>query len=455
MIDLATDLVLNPKFGQVWTPWPVALEMTSMSIKALGNSSIKKILDPACGPATFSKALSEAKIKGASLSCYDIDVRMTSFTKMVNSLAGFEGITLKRDYLADTSLENSHDLVIMNPPYIRHELIPIKHKDEYHQYLNSKLGNAVDKRSNLFVLFMLKGIIDLKSNGIMCAIVYDAISHSQYGKKALSILHQHAELLDSKHVKAPFNGVLIDAQILVFRKRAVVLESIASAPLIQHMTGTIPLGQLIDTKRGTALQYRKAFLANEKDPFFNKATPFLYKQSTLNELRAKPNSKAYLFESESAITPKLSAWLKAKLEEAGVEKNIRLAHSPKTGPLLFNYYVRQSPRHLWNPDMVTVSDNFYVSMPKHGFPPVAAWLLLNSDAFIKPILSSGRNQGNGLTKLQVFEYKQAVVPNWTMLSECEVKELISIATHAIENKLNYSEILKVANKTAERMNLWR
>ena len=284
MMDSATGLILDPKLGQVWTPWLVALEMTSMSIKAFGNSSIKKILDPACGPATFSKALCEAKIKGASLNCYDIDERMTSFTKLVNSSAGFEGVTLKRDYLADTSLEKSHDLVIMNPPYIRQELIPIKCKDDYHQYLNRKLGSVIDKRSNLFVLFMLKGIVDLKSNGIMCAIVYDAISHSLYGKKALGILYQHAELLDSKHVQAPFNGVLIDAQILVFRKRAVPLENITNTPLIQHKPGTISLGQLIDTKRGTALQYRKAFLANEIELLTARQS---VEVTTLHELCAK------------------------------------------------------------------------------------------------------------------------------------------------------------------------
>lgn len=455
MMHSTSDLNLNPKFGQVWTPWTIALEMVSMSIKAFGNSSINRILDPACGPATFSKALYEEQIKFASLNCYDIDERMTSFTKMVNSSVGFEGITIKKDYLADTSLEQSYDIVIMNPPYIRQELIPINDKKSYHQYINDKLGCALDKRSNLFVLFMLKGIIDLNSNGIMCAIVYDAINHSQYGKKALATLNQHAELLDSKHVQAPFNGVLIDAQILVFRKRAMPLANTTHIPLLKYKAGTVSLGQLIDTKRGTALQYRKAFLANEKDPFFNKATPFFCKQSTLNELKVKANSKAYLFDSESAIAPNLAAWLKSKLEEVGIEKNLGLTHSTKTGPLLFNYYIRKAPRHLWNPDMVTVSDNFYVSVPKHGFPPIAAWLLLNSDAFITPILSCGRNQGSGLTKLQVFEYKQAVVPDWSMLSEYEVQELVSVASKATENNLGYSEIIKIANRTAERLNLWR
>jgi hypothetical protein len=455
MIDSTTDLTLNPKFGQVWTPWMVALEMVSMSIKAFGNSPIKKILDPACGPATFSKALCDARIECASLSCYDIDERMASFTKMVNSSAGFKGRTLKGDYLGDTSLEKSFDLVIMNPPYIRQELIPIKEKKSYHQYLNTKLGSIVDKRSNLFVLFMLKGIIDLKSNGIMCAIVYDAISHSQYGKKALAILNQHAELLDSKNVQAPFNEVLIDAQILVFKKRAIPLDTVTHPPLIQHQLGTVSLGQLIDTKRGTALLYRKAFLANETDPFFSKATPFFCKPATLNELRVKPDSKAYLFDSEQVINVKLAAWLKSKVEEIGGGNNIKLAHPQKTGPLLFNYYVRKAPRHLWNPDMITVSDNFYVSVPKNGFPPIAAWLLLNSDAFIQPILSSGRNQGNGLTKLQMFEYKQAAVPDWTMLSESEIQELVSVASHLTENNVSYSEIIKIANKTAERLNLWQ
>ncbi|MDP1522105.1 MAG: N-6 DNA methylase [Methylotenera sp.] len=454
-MDSTNSFILNPKLGQVWTPPDIAMEMGAMAIAACGNSPIKKVLDPACGPATFSKVLHEAKLSKVSISCYDLDERMASFTKKVNSLAGFKGNTLNKDYLADTDLEKSFDLVIMNPPYIRQELIPIKDKEKYHLYLNSQLGEIVDRRSNLFVLFMLKGIVDLKPGGIMCAIVYDAISHSQYGKKALAILNQHAEIEASKHVKAPFNNVLIDAQILVFRKRAVPLTGKLNLPAIQqHQSGTVPLDQLLDTKRGTALLYRKAFLANEADPFFSNATPFFCKQAKLKGLVVKPDSKAYLFESEQAINKKLATWLKHKVEEVASKKVVKLAHSKKAGPLLFNYYVREAPRHLWNPDMVTVSDNFYVSMPKHGFPPIAAWLLLNSDAFIKPILSSGRSQGNGLTKLQVFEYKQAIVPDWTTLTESEIAELISVATTLTSNNASYSEIIKTANKTAERLKLW-
>lgn len=451
MLDNYLSPSLNHDLGQVWTPSDIALEMARLALNASVNLTPKKILDPACGPATFSKALSEANIREASLTCYDIDQRMVLLTKQINASIGIKGKTLKKNYLDDTGLENSFDLVIMNPPYIRQEHISLNDKEKYHLYLSSKLNCSIDRRANLFVLFMLKAIVDLKRGGILCAIVYDAISQSQYGKKSLAILSRHAELLKTKVVQAPFNNVLIDAQIVVYRKRNEPMTEVQNPAAVVHMEGRVALGKLLETKRGTGLAHRKTFLANENDTCFDEAIPFFCKQARLKGLVVKADSKAYLFESESNVSKRLVKFVKEKLE--GTVTSRRVTHSVKTGHLLFNYYVRSAPRHLFNPDLVAVSDNFYVSTPTGGFPPLAAWLLLNSDAYIKPILFAGRNQGNGLIKLQMFEYKQASVPDWTKLTETETKKLVSVATKLVKKNAPLTEVKETANKIVETLNL--
>ena len=47
----------------------------------------------------------------------------------------------------------------------------------------------------------------------------------------------------------------------------------------------------------------------------------------------------------------------------------------------------------------------------------AALALLNSTAVCVNLLARSRNQGGGLAKLQLFEYREARVPDWTAFSK--------------------------------------
>ncbi len=124
------DLKRRPELGQVWTPEKIALDMAKAALSA--HPEIKSVLDPACGPATFSKALYGAGATDITLSCYDVDKRMTGTTAKANKEYGFMGTVRCKDYLSDTKLAAKFDLVIMNPPYIRHEIIPQDKKEAYH-----------------------------------------------------------------------------------------------------------------------------------------------------------------------------------------------------------------------------------------------------------------------------------------------------------------------------------
>lgn len=436
------ELILNSELGQVWTPLAVATEMVKEAMQA--HPSAKSVLDPACGPATFSIALHQAGVSDIELTCYDVDERMGRETTTKNIELGFSGKTTTRDYLADESLAGVFDLVIMNPPYIRQELIQKERKDSYHQYLSKALGIPVDKRSNLFALFMLKGVVDIAPGGILCAIVYDAITQSGYGKKTLAIMARHAELLSSKSIQAPFDGVLVDAQILLYRKRNCVLpESVLSTEL--NDSTLVSIGDLLQVRRGTALPVRKAYLASPDDPYYDKSSPFFIKQSRLDGLVVIPDKQAYLADAQKLPNEKFKSWITERVVANNVSAS-RSAIKAVRGPIVFNYYIRNAPRHLWNMGNVALSDNFYVSNPLGDFPAEVAWLLLNSDSYLNSLTDSARNQGSGLLKLQLYEYKQVMVPDWRRLSNRKIKALSDKALNLISDGAAYDTVRKIANK---------
>jgi len=444
------DLKPNPELGQVWTPNDIAIQMVKSSMQFVGEKRNVKVLDPACGPGTFVEAFCSAgySAKELDFTCYDIDNRMMLENSHISGGSGFLCSSVNQNYLLCKKDRNNYDLVIMNPPYIRHEKISVELKNQYYEYLEMELGAKINGRSNLFVLFMLKGIVDLKPEGIMCAIVYDAVCNSKYGKDALSIIDRHAHLLHSENVSAPFEGILIDAKILIYKKR--------STPLSPHTdnegrgvdlpSNHVFLKDLLDTRRGTTLPNRSVFIASQADMFFTSSKPFFIKQANLEGVIVEPDSRVYL----SSNKMDMFYWL----EKRAIQKGVNIANyaiRPVCGNILFNYYIRNNPRHLLNPNLIPASDNFYVSTPTNLFPEKAAWLLLNSDIFILKIFAAGRNQGNGLTKLQLFEYRNVVVPDWTLLSSNDVNKLVSEADELLSSANGYQPVKSRATELARSM----
>lgn len=442
---ISDGLQKNAKLGQVWTPNDLANKMARMALSARKN--IWKILDPACGPATFSMALHTEGSSGLHLDSLDIDERMVRYTAVQNKALGFSGSARTQDYLADTTLEGKYDLVIMNPPYIRQEQISSGNKNSYCKYLERHLACRIDRRSNLFALFLLKGLLDLRVDGILCAIVYDAVTQSGYGGKTLAIIERHAQYLSSDNVRTPFDGVLVDAQILLYRKygsRKPKAQSKVSKP----EAGCVSLDALLKSRRGTALPVRKGYLAEKADPFFTASVPFFIKQGKLKGLVIQPDARAYLEDSFADNNYDFVVWLKNRAKLNGIKLS-RLSIPPVNGRILFNYYIRNAPRHLWNGSRIAVSDNFYVSHTKDFFPAEVAWLLLNSDQYLERLVAAARNQGNGLKKLQLYEYNQVMVPDWRLIDEPHLETLRKHATNLIDSNPDIESAKRIATCAAK------
>ena len=440
------DIPKNSNLGQVWTPDVIAEYMAKKLFTNLDKNRVNNILDPACGPATFSKALATKKDRDFSLVSFDIDSRFTIYTDEINSLSSFSYRVVNQDYLLNHNLISSFDAVIVNPPYIRHE--ELENKTKYIKYLEEMYDEKLDKRSNVFIYFLLKGIIDLKPNGVMCAIVYDALRETSYGKKALKLIEKHAEIISIEHFESPFSDAIVDANILLLKKREKPKLNISNT-IHKDSSGFVPLNELLDIKRGISFIQRSIFMADKSDQYYHHSSPLFVKQGTLKNYLVKADKRAYLFDSYNDVSHDLLLWLEGRAEFSN-KKGKKLTNKPVTAPIIFNYYIRNNPRHLWNSDQINVSDNFYSSTTKNAFPPEAAWLLLNSDLYLREIVNSGRSQGSGLVKLQLFEYKGALVPDWRLLTKCQVNDVFLVANNLLVGNPTKEQVTKAANEILGR-----
>ena len=444
----------DSELGQVWTPDAVASRMAELAL-SFYDIPPKLIIDPACGPATFSRALSLLLKSDTKYLSYDIDKRWADYTKKFFETSKLHNDVFVKDYLRDWSKKPAADILIMNPPYIRQEKIPEIDKNFYLEKIRKELGVQLDRRSNLFVYFFAKALKDVRAGGIICAIVYDALDNTKYGAKAQELIRHHCEILHQEKAKAPFEDTLIDATILVLKVRPAPLDVIPvcfSAP----GKGFARLGDLVDARRGLGVAYRSAFKANAEDSYYQYAKVFVSKQRKIEGLFFKSRDvqeRAYLFEDEAEIPGQLQKELLRKLEELGA-KELRFTHKPATSPIIFNYYIRNHPRHLLNVSKVPASDNFYLITPK-TISNKAAWLLLNTTHYLDCLLNAARNQGNGLKKLQLYEYKETIVPDWRLLSSKEISCLNKKADELCKIKPGIStSIQKCADKLLGGFDLW-
>ncbi|HPD96351.1 MAG TPA: N-6 DNA methylase [Tenuifilaceae bacterium] len=200
------------KYAQFFTPLSIASLMVDWLI---GNISLKTVLEPAFGLGIFSRILlakkSDLLIKG-----FEIDKIIFSEANEIFSEQQNVEIHLE-DYMYN-DWNNQYDGVICNPPYFK-----------FHDYDNKLILSEVENQlkirlngfTNLYTLFLLKSIHQLKTNGRLAYIVPSEFLNSDYGKLVKSVLIQskilrHIVVFNFK--ENIFDDVLTTASILFCSK---------------------------------------------------------------------------------------------------------------------------------------------------------------------------------------------------------------------------------------------
>jgi adenine-specific DNA-methyltransferase len=156
--------------GIYFTP-PSTIQMTLQLLEPY-IKNIKNVLEPSCGSCEYINALPNG------LNIIGIELNKTIF----ESIKDLEKKNIKlynQDYMTyDT--DNKFDLIIGNPPYF-----VMKKKDvpkSYHKYFNG--------RPNIFILFIIKSLELLNTNGILSFILPKSFLNCLYYDKTRKYLNE-------------------------------------------------------------------------------------------------------------------------------------------------------------------------------------------------------------------------------------------------------------------------
>ena len=485
-----TDSILNKEnkknlLGQVFTPHILAKFMVSLFKFDLKENN--KILDTCIGPNTFLSYLddinSSIQITGVELDESLISENIREFYKKPNR-------QLILDSFFNLPLANKFDFIVQNPPYVRQELMMDGENSKLLALKSlSSLSQIIPAKSNLYVYFLLKSIFHLADNGRMIAVIYDSWLYSDFGKVLKEAFVRLGSIEGIYHFKknafpdAEVGATVIDFKRIINPKEKNKLIKLYSLKTIDEVSfygskiklpyKQIPVQEfftyrfneetVIDFKnglfkpiekinsqpiqRGISSIANKFFIQQQK--VFEESIPFVKDVTSITSFNIK-NELFYLLALKGHISEKTKKHLdfakKEILAEGEKFKALKeqIEHNPnwykvqlkKPGNLLFNYYLRKNIDFLLNEELHYSSDNFYIlNVEKHL---LANFAILNSSFTRISVLLHSRNQGNGLRKIQLYEFKGIPVIDSNKLSNKTIAQL-EIAAEKLKSVGRFSE----------------
>lgn len=201
------------RFAQFFTPEAIA---DFMARWVLDGRKKMDVLEPAFGLGAFSRSLFKQNPKVRVVG-YEADETIYNYAAENVAQAGSDVLLYNEDYLR-ASWKDKYDGIICNPPYLKfHDydnasLVPL---------VNEQLGIRLNGFTNLYTLFLLKSISQLRDGGRMAYIVPSEFLNSDYGvevKRALlrSGVLRHVVVVD--FTQCAFDDVLTTACILLCHK---------------------------------------------------------------------------------------------------------------------------------------------------------------------------------------------------------------------------------------------
>lgn len=207
--------------GQFATPPALAAGMLAIADEALAGAGPVRLLDPAVGTGVFFAAalrvLGERRLERAW--GYEIDPATAAEARRLWGDRGLE--VRRRDFCAaQAPARGRPNLVVCNPPYVRHHHLPAAAKESLRRKA-ARLGFAVSGLAGLYAYFLLLADAWLAPGGAGVWIVPAEFLDVNYGRALRAYLAGRVTLLRVHRfdpASPRFDDALVTSAIVAFRK---------------------------------------------------------------------------------------------------------------------------------------------------------------------------------------------------------------------------------------------
>ncbi len=212
------------RLGQFATPYPLALEIAD-HVKSLLDTSAPSIrfADPSIGSGSFYSAASSVFGRECFEHALGIEID-SAFADACESLWAMSGLQIIRgdftEVITRSDCPASPNLILANPPYVRHHHINQEDKRRLQSLVFQRTGIKVSGLAGLYVYFLLLATTWMEKDGIAAWLIPSEFMDVKYGAALRYFLSRHVTLLrihrfDPADVQ--FNDALVTSAIVIFK----------------------------------------------------------------------------------------------------------------------------------------------------------------------------------------------------------------------------------------------
>jgi adenine-specific DNA-methyltransferase len=286
------------KWGQFATPPELALRLARYAHALTGKTPVR-FFDPAIGTGSFFSAALEVSGKKQIAAATGVELD-PMFAHAAKTLWEGQGLNIiKGDFTKQRRPEEGFNLVLTNPPYVRHHHLVVKEKERLKARLAQSLHLDISGLAGLYCYFLLLCHDWLEEQGLAIWLIPSEFMDVNYGVTLRRYLTERVTLLHIHRfcpMDVQFADALVSSAVVVFRKSLPVAghtarfsfagsiahpkaEAQVSLDTLRYCrkwtqfpaattvtnTGEPTLGDIFDIKRGLATGSNGFFILTEKE----------------------------------------------------------------------------------------------------------------------------------------------------------------------------------------------
>ncbi|HVA01155.1 MAG TPA: SAM-dependent DNA methyltransferase [Terriglobia bacterium] len=218
-LDLLKTAHERNKLGQFATPSELALSLARYAQTLLGNQSVR-FLDPAIGTGSFFSALSQVFPQQHIQRAAGIEVDPL-FAGAAHELWTARGLQVIEGDFTKKAPEPLYNLVLTNPPYVRHHHIPAPEKDRLRGRIDQSLHLNISGLAGLYCYFLLLSHDWMEERGVAIWLIPSEFMDVNYGVALRRYLTERVTLFHIHRfcpTDVQFTDALVSSAVVVFRK---------------------------------------------------------------------------------------------------------------------------------------------------------------------------------------------------------------------------------------------
>ena len=221
ILDSSKTIDERRKFGQFATPISLARDIVSYGLSCLGLAEGIRFFDPAFGTGAFYSALLQEteSVNISKATAIEID---TLFSDAASKLWHNQDIKIINNDFTAIEPDDYYNLVICNPPYVRHHLLDNESKLRIKIKTEQSSGVRLSGLAGLYCHFLLQSVQWMDDDAIAGWLIPSEFMDVNYGKAIKGFLLSEVELFRIHRFNpedTQFGDALVSSAVVWFKKR--------------------------------------------------------------------------------------------------------------------------------------------------------------------------------------------------------------------------------------------